>query len=266
MFGLVFHLPSRADLKAREEQRLQRIAKAVPWRPDIPWSRELNIKADTYLVRHFFDGQETLSKSGLWRYSEQVLPKGRLLATLHGSRHGTVLFDGSVLIPRLHRRDDEAWSTEPFMSLTPMEMLTLRAGVRLATGHVVIAGLGLGHQAIEVSRKKTVKKITIVEKCSDLVDFVWPEVQKHVGDKPIEMIVGDAYEVLPKLTANIALVDIFPTYGSNRFEVRDLEPDRYSRKSNRSSERYSFGWKPVPCPTIKKVWVWGAADVKGDGW
>jgi len=52
------------------------------------------------------------------------------------------------------------------------------------------------------------------------------------------VIVGDAYEVLPTLSADVALVDIFPSYGGNEAAMMQL------RKR---------------CPKIKKMWGWGTA-------
>ena len=254
MFGLMFSFPTRAELEALKERKIRRIASAEPWSADMRWKRELNLKADTYQVLRFFGGERTESPNGKWLYEEKLLDKGAILATHQGSRLGSVVFDGPVIIPALFQQDDRSftgWKKSPFMSLTPMEFFTLRAGTKLAKGHVVIAGLGMGHQLINVAKKKSVKRITVVERSGELVRFIWPEIQKHLADKPVEMIVGDAYEVLPELTADIALVDIFPNYGNNRFAIRDLD-------------NYNFGWKSVPCPGIKRMWVWGSAEVKGD--
>ena len=252
MFGFM-GFPSQAELTARKEHKLERLAQAEPWSETMAWKRELNIKADTYKVIRFFDGKDTESPSGLWRYEEKHLPRGLALRTHQGSREGSVIFDGPVAIPALFMADKHTFTVwdRPFMSLTPMEFFTLRAGTKLAKGHTVIAGLGMGHQLIEVSKKKSVKQITVVEKSAELVKFIWPEIKKHLpADKPIELLVGDAYEVLPDLTADVALVDIFPDYGSNRFEI--IQRGR--------------GWVQVPCPGIKRIWVWGAADVKGETW
>lgn len=250
MFGLMFSFPTRAELEAQKERKIRRIASAEPWSADMPWKRELNLKADTYPVRRFFNGERTESKNGLWLYEEKTVPKGGALVTLQGRRRGSVIFDAPVVIPALFQKNDRSftgWGSEPFMSLTPMEFFTLRAGTRLAKGHVVIAGLGMGHQLINVAKKKSVKRITVVERSGELVRFIWPEIQKHLR-MPVELIVGDAYEVLPTLTADIALIDIFPHYGGNRFEA-------YKK---------GVGYGKVHCPSIKRMWVWGAADVKGE--
>jgi spermidine synthase len=122
----------------------------------------------------------------------------------------------------------------------PPEILTLREGTRLAKGRVVIAGLGLGHQLIEVSKRFQVKEIVLVEQSQELVDFYLPRVRSLVKKK-LTVIVGDAYEVVPTLSADVALIDIFPGYGHNEAATREL-----ARRS----------------PKIKKMWGWGTAAVR----
>lgn len=219
---------------------------AVEW-SKAKWQPKLHIKASSYRPLRLFDVPLVedrlamyghLSKDGRWMYVHKVLPKGGVLETYQGSRRGHVWFDGEVIIPALfHRSDPQGnWSSSPFMSLTPMETLSLAPGTRLAKGHTVIAGLGMGHQLIEVSKKKSVKKITLVEKSEGLIAMVWDALRPHLGKVDLDIIVGDAYDVLPKLKADVALVDIFPYYGGNRFR----------RKT----------------PSIPKVWCWGSSDVR----
>ena len=124
------------------------------------------------------------------------------------------------------------------MSLTPMEMVTLRGGIRFAKKHTVVAGLGLGHQLIEVSRKKSVKKITLVESSQELVDWLLPRIKTFMGDAKLKVVVGDAKKLVPKMTADVALIDIFRSYGSNDF---------------------------VECPKIPRVWCWGSAEISDSG-
>jgi len=149
------------------------------------------------------------------------------------------MFDGPVEIPVLHysHEDEGRWVRAPFMSLAPMEYFSLRIGTRLARGHTIVAGLGLGHQLIEVSRRKQVKSITLVEKSQALVDFILPRVRPHLRpDVPLSVIVQDVEQVISKLTGDVALIDIYPVYNGHR-----------SQKERISS--FAFG--------IKKVWHWG---------
>jgi hypothetical protein len=183
-----------------------------------------------------------LSPSGQFCYLEKVLPAGEKLNTFCGSKRGTVLFDGPVKIPAIHERGwsehFSAWHDDPWMSLTPMEAMTLRVGTKLAKGRVVVAGLGLGHQLIEVSHRRQVTSLVLVEHSAELVEWVIPRLTPHLG-MPVEVIVGDATEVLPKLTADVALVDIFKGYGGN-------------------NERRFLRRKHCKIPTI---WCWGAASL-----
>jgi len=236
----------------RREDRPARLAGAVDWTPTTKFDRELTLRASSWEPRRLFevaplhggyiglatDEHMAVSPSGRWCYVEKVVPRGERLEIASGKRRGNVMFDGPALAPALHQWSDwaERWSPEPWMSITPMEMLTLRPGTRKAKGRVVVAGLGLGHQLVEVSHRRQVTSLVLVERDAELVEWLVPRLAPHLG-MPVEVIVGDAYKVMPLLTADIALVDIFPRYGGNSWECRRLARN---------------------CPHIKATWCWGA--------
>ena len=248
MFGIAGLVEGLAARRAQEECP-RRMAQATPWSPSIAWAPEMNIRADSYnttvlfpettIVKGLdFSPEATANRSpdGRFCYCRRLLPAGARLATYSGSRRGTVLFDGPVEIQglyslgRLYRGDRAPW-----MSLTPMEVMSLRSGTRLAKGHVVIAGLGLGHQLIEVAKRKQVTKITLVECEQTIVDWILPRVRQYLpANVDLEVIVGDACTLIPKMTADVALIDIYPHYGDNEFPT---------------------------CPNIPRVWVWGSARI-----
>jgi len=259
-----FGIPGLRDTPAQREERKKRkkaerdrrFAAAVPWDPKLKWNQEWNIKADTYKVRNLFPdvtptehhhidavkdpAEKVLSPEGTFVYVVKRLEAGTQLDTLYSNQQGTVMFDGPVLVPCLHEKHgyhENRWNKNPWMSLTPMEFVTLRAGIRFAKKHTVIAGLGLGHQLIEVSLKKTVKQITLIEKSQELVDWLLPRIREFMGDVPLKVVVDDAKKVVPKMTADVALIDIFRSYGGNYFQE---------------------------CPKIGRVWCWGSAEI-GDG-
>ncbi len=284
MFGM-FGIPGfgmspemRAKQKAREEQETQdRLKEAVAWDPKIKWSPRMTIKWDTLPKWRLFDvkptthsnpnfesepeGKFVLSPSGAFLYCEKQLRRGNMLQTLQGSRRGTVMFDGPATFPVLHARSNWEknqngtlrWKEEPWMGVTPMEVMTQRPGTRLAKGHTVVAGLGLGWGLVEVMRKRSVKKVTLVEISQELVDWILPRVLAHAkltyGEMlaPLEVVVGDAKNVLWDFEADVALIDIYAGYGSNEFFVH--------------GGGKNFGGKPM---NIETVWSWGAASV-GDG-
>lgn len=123
------------------------------------------------------------------------------------------------------------------MSLTPAEIMSMRSGLRVAKGHTIVAGLGLGHLLINVTKKTAVKKVTLVEISQDLVDWLFPRIKPYL-EMDVEIIVADANEVIPGLEADVALIDIYETYGNKEF----LAPHQH----------------------INKVWVWGSAKYRGD--
>ncbi len=219
----------------------------------MPWKEFLHLKASTYDmgVVPFPDlapspygalasaqpYQVVYSRQGTFAYQRRLLPAGHYLNNVNGKKIGHVAFDEEIAIPILLEQLHKRWTI--WMSLTPQEIFTLRPGTRRAQGTTVIAGLGLGHQAIQVSKRRRVEKIIIVERSQELVDFIWDEIKPHI-EKPVELIVGNAWSVFPELTADVALIDIYESYGDNRFAT-----ERF-RKS---------------CPNIKTVWGWGDASL-----
>jgi hypothetical protein len=252
--------------KRRDEELKARLAKAEHWTAKTPWRRSLTLTAESWQPRSLFtveptkcndvnnetkpEGKFVTSPNGRFLYVEKVLPKEATLALHQGSRRGTVMFDGPVRIPSLHERSGSSkhWRAEPWMSHTPSEVITQRPGLRLARGHVVVAGLGLGWALVEVFRKRTVSKVTLVEISQELVDWVMPALAPHLRGlgKDFDTIIGDAHDVLIDYAADVALIDIFEHYGSNDFYVRG-------------------GKRPKNIPT---VWCWGSASMadEGRGW
>jgi hypothetical protein len=246
----------RAHVFADLRRRLQ---SCVAWNRKLVWAPELNIQADTYPTVNLFaevtasirdvhelrEGEYVDSEGGRFRYAVRLHPRGAPLETWWGRKLGTVVFDGDIEIPILFERQGPGlpFRKFPWMSLTPAEMLTLRPGTKLAKGKVVIAGLGLAHQLIEVGKRHAVTEITVVERSRELVDLIMPRamaVLAEQGREQVRVAGGDAFALLPNLKADVALVDVFPAYGDNRVAMADL------RKR---------------CKGIARMWDWGASDL-----
>lgn len=263
-FGFPEFLMTPEQKKARKKRHdawIDRCLKDIrDWDPKMKWEATLAIRASSYDIgldpfpevkpihanrpQGVPEESHVDSPSGHWRYIKQILPAKTDLWTFYGSKKGHVIFDGPVTIPTLWKGRTSTdgkfyWNQHPFMSLSPMEMFTLRGGIRRAKGHVVVAGLGLGYQLLEIARKKTVRQITLVEIDEELTEWLLPRIRKLIT-KPLKVVVGDAYKVMPKLTADTAIVDIFPSYGNNDWEQAKL----------RNS-----------CPDIGHIWCWGTAVV-----
>ncbi len=265
MFLLDEKMQARIE-EDRQRYRDNRLRRCVAWDPKMPYDEELNLLADTYEVRDLFPevhaGPEgslsaelfahgpqyyAESPAGRWRYSKPTIPRGTQLSTYYSTKIGSVLWDGPIVIPSVHRRprpygDKDPWkqqTSNPYMSHTPMEILSLRTGTRRAKGRVIVAGLGLGHQLIEVSKRKKVSKLTLVEISQELVDWIYPRIEPHLGME-VEVVVGDAYKLLPDMSADVALLDTFEGYGSNHYKRDDMRD-----------------W----CEDIGFIWAWGSADM-----
>jgi len=153
---------------------------------------------------------------------------------------GTVEFDGPVIIPALYekKKNDDGYRRNPWMSITPNEIMTLQPGTDLADGTVIIAGLGLGDQLIRVARKDSVDSIILVELSQEIVDWLLPilkEKEPILDKKLTKVIIGNAYDEIPKLTADVALIDIYPGY---------------------SDQSADYAYFEMNSPNINKIWLW----------
>lgn len=252
-------VPPRTDPQKQQifEEYQRRMRSCVPWSPAMTWTPELNLIGTTFETLNPFPelapsdapvdelnpAEHADSPNKQFRYCIKLHRAGQKLLTWFGDRTGSVIFDSDVRFPAIFQcipGHPGIWNDVPWMSLTPAEILTLREGTRLAKGRVVIGGLGLGHQLIEVSKRLQVKEIVLVELSQELVDFYLPRIRPLIK-KRLTVIVGDAYQIIPTLTADVALLDMFPYYGGNEPATREL--------AKRS-------------PKIKKVWGWGCATLR----
>lgn len=225
-------------------------AEPVPYTPKFKFSKQMFFEAESYKPFSLFDVEPCentrdgsgaiFSPNGGFLYREVKLPARGKLACSSGKRRGEVCFDDVVLIPQVHEVLPSK-RTELWMSHTPNEVMTLRPGTRLAKGHVVIGGLGLGYQLIQVAKKKSVKRITLIERSQELVDWILPRVlEKMPRDIPVDVVVGSVFEELPKLTADVALIDVW----------EDMTGCQgYHKKSAHRLRNEALG--------IGTVWCWG---------
>jgi len=258
----------RKFLRDRQAQAIQRrIPLAVPWDAEMKWQPELTLQAKTYKPRSLFDVpasnardvndallEETIhSPKKTFCYIERRLKRGAMLENASGQKRGNIMWDGPIVVPSLHERSPhhaDFWASVPWMSITPFELMTLRSGTKRAKGRTLVVGLGLGHQLIEVSKRKQVKELVLVERSQELVDWLLPRIKPHLGCELKDVVIGDAYKKLPKMKADVALIDIFPRYGFNKFEKLVSVNERLNE------------WVPVACPNIKSLWCWGSAQLK----
>jgi hypothetical protein len=172
-------------------------------------------------------------------FSNKTEKRRAVLSVFQGARKGTVAFDRPVDIPILckHGNPPEVW-----MSITPMEVITCRSGLRKAKGDVFIAGLGLGMLARQVREKRGVGKVTVVENNRDLIKFFG----KVDG---IDVVHGDAYVLGYQDTAHDSILfDIWESYGTAGYDAKwQLVKDKHP-------EQNLWGWGDVQTLPAEAYW------------
>lgn len=225
------------------------------------FKNDLPLRGDTYRPEVLFrtapiahdvtrvpygDPRVAFSPSRDFCYMNRVLPAGTPLPIAEGKRRGQVWWTTDVAISILanSRPADGGMAdigTYTWMSLTPMEFLTLRKGVQMADGAVMIGGLGLGWLLGRVCAKASVRRVRIVDLNRELIDWLRPAIERAypaVLTKEVEWVADDAWHHLDcfgEETCN--LIDIWPNYG-------DAPGDRNLR-------RIRQGRPP------RRLWCWG---------
>ena len=95
-----------------------------------------------------------------------------------------------------------------WMSLKPNEIETMRTHIENARGRVLVYGLGLGYYAFMVSQKKTITKVTVVEKDSNLIEIFEKEILPQFPNRAkIEIINDDAYAFASRIEPDSGIYD-----------------------------------------------------------
>ncbi len=196
---------------------------AEPWHEDrTRFKPELILQGKTYHMPPLFevpaypaDPEQTPknhllhSPHGEFAYMNRLWKRGQGIPLLQNRRTGIVVWDQDVVIPvLLDGRTLAVW-----MSLTPMEVFTLREGISLAKGTVIIGGLGMGYLLRKVCEKTTVERVIVVEQSRELLEWFGNSLCA-AQPKVTDVICGDAYDQLGKFGDQARyLFDIWPVYG-----------------------------------------------------
>jgi hypothetical protein len=237
--------------KSPEELFLEKTAQlAEPWDEDFTkFKQTLVIQGATYQPPTLFDiapyaadpdatPEEHLVRSPRdeFAYMNRIWKRGNAIPLLQNRREGLVYWDQDVVIPvLLDGRTLEVW-----MSLTPMEVFTLREGISRAKGTVVIGGLGMGYLLRKVCEKSNVQRVIVVEQSRELLDWFGNRICA-AQPKVTDVICGDAYDQLGKFDAETRyLFDIWPMY-----EDAAADPRFQAAKQKHP---YIWGWGDYHLP------------------
>lgn len=223
---------------------------AEPWDEDrTRFKPELILQGKTYQMAPLFeippfpaDPEETpqqhLLKSphGEFAYMNRLWRRGEGIPLLQNRRTGIVVWDQDVVIPvLLDGRTLAVW-----MSLTPMEVFTLREGISLAKGTVIVGGLGMGYLLRKVCEKTTVERVIVVEHSRELLDWFGNDLCATYP-KVTDVICGDAYAQLGKFGDQARyLFDIWPIYGDAAVDAQF--------QTAKQQHRYVWGWGDYQFP------------------
>ncbi|HEV2866430.1 MAG TPA: hypothetical protein VGX37_07930 [Allosphingosinicella sp.] len=127
-------------------------------------------------------------------------------------------------------RDGASW-----MSTTPLEVESQETGIRAASGHVLIFGLGLGWAAAATACRPAVERVTVVEADSDLLALhreldVFGQLPEPARSK-LSVVEGDAYRYEPDDAVDLLMPDIWlPLISDGRVdEVRRMQANVRAR-------------------------------------
>ena len=121
-------------------------------------------------------------------------------------------------------RDNASW-----MSLTPFEVESQEIGLRLAHGHVLICGLGMGWAAAVSALKEETTAVTVVERDAEVIALhreldIFAQLPEAARGK-IRVVQDDAFAYVPKLAVDVLMPDIWlPLVSEGRVdEVRRMQ-------------------------------------------
>lgn len=220
----------------REYHEAIKTKKVEPWDEDKTRFREVIVcDGSTFVPYSLWDvppaklKAKTLTnalpvKGSPYLYWHCRIPAGDPISLYQRGRRGKLMFTKPVLWPVLSKMDDSN-DLVTWMSLSPMEMMTQRRGVQLATGTCLVGGLGLGWFLQKICKKPSVTRVILVEKDEALLTAVLPRLQElfpEVAVKVRDVHADDVYNHIGKHGNDVRhLLDIWPGYGNwdSKFET-----------------------------------------------
>ena len=122
-----------------------------------------------------------------------------------------------------------------WMSMTPMEMESQEIGIRLAYGHVLIFGMGMGWSAAATAMLRSVTHVTVVERDPDVIALhqalgMFAQLPDEAQAK-LRIVEGDAVQYVPDSPIDLLMPDIWlPLVGGDRVgEVTRMQANVHAR-------------------------------------
>lgn len=181
-----------------------------------------------------------LGEMGSWK-----IIQGQGVGHDWGYYSGPVLMD---MLPSLLRKvsstgSNNDWRWEIWMSLTPHEIESQELGCRLAHGHVVIMGLGMGWIAANVALNPEVTRVTIVELDSEVIGLfensgAFDSLPREVRGK-VEIVNGNALDWRPEVPGSVDF--LYADIWLSLAEPEALDQVRQMQKNIQAGTVYYWG-------------------------
>jgi len=127
---------------------------------------------------------------------------------------------------RLMRKSEDG-QTVCVMSNTPAEIKDHEAFINMASGDILINGLGLGMCVQTLLKKESVRSITVIEKSWDVINLV----RLTITDKRVRVIKADAFEYQPDEIYDFVWHDIWDDIFAGNLPQMQALFDKYKNFS-----------------------------------
>ena len=139
-----------------------------------------------------------LSRKGQWQLRTAAV------SVSSGYWSPTMLVENLVAL----LRNGQTW-----MSTAPLELESQELGIRHASGHVLIYGMGMGWCAVNCALRPTVSKVTVVELDPDILELhreldLASQLPAEARAK-LHIRQGDAYQFVPDSKVDLLMPDIW---------------------------------------------------------
>lgn len=181
-------------------------------------------------------------QNGAWKLEKFTIERNNLAAMIQEVMPGTY-------IKLTH-------NGECVMSDTSMEKRTNMDFYCNAYGDVLIGGLGIGMIVLAIQDKPEVKSITVIEKYSEVIDMVAPQLDFN---EKVKIICADVFEWKPEngVKYDVSYMDIWNWINEDVYE-KDMKPlkrkyARFLRSKSENPNRYNKCWAEYQAKTGRRL-------------
>lgn len=134
----------------------------------------------------------------------------------------------------------------PIMSNTPSEILDHLSSIEVASGRVLIFGLGLGMVVQALIDKPSVKSIRVIEIEKDVIELSGKYYEKL--SKKVNVIQADAFTYNDSMTYDAAWFDIWDSISEDNLGPMKILKNRWKGKAN-----IRMCWAEKECKNLSRI-------------